>query len=462
MKLLSSKTAGFLALVAAFSSAVPSMSFGNVSLVDNAQWKVNLSGFIELDSITDSTRSFNEVVGNAPVLRTDGANGTLSSSGAAGRDQLSIRNTRFALTMIAPELDGWSNKGYLEYDLLGYDPSPGTAGNSEAGLFNNPTLRLRHGFIEIEKNQWQFIGGQTWAILGWQPIYFTPSVQVAPVSGELYSRTTQIRGTKTLDFGDKTYAQIAVGMMRPPQRDAGLPALESGLRLAYDGWSGGYVASATPVEKVQPLSIAISGTIREFSTPTNSDAYSTTPTGSTVEHTGHGIAIDALIPVIPSSDGKDFGNTLTIGGEYSQGTGDGDEFSNWTGGLPNPLNSSANVPNKNLDLDGGIGGYDANQNFDLVDVSTLNVYAQYHLPSHFRTWFSAGYAQLYSDNIGALTQSLGTTVAYDREQVGFVNVFKDFSDQIRLALEVAQYRTSYVDGDVTHDNRLQVSAWFFF
>jgi hypothetical protein len=428
-------------------------SFASVPLVDTDRWKVTLSGFVEVDSITDSTRSFNEVIGNAPIFRPT------TQSGQTGRDQMSIRNSRLAFTVAAPEHEGWKSQGYLEFDLLGFDPTSGST-NTEGGFFNNPTLRLRHGFIKAEKDDWQFLAGQTWMLLGWQPYYFMPSVQVAPVPGMLYSRTVQFRTTKNVNLSDQTHLQGALGIMRPPERDAALPGLEMGVRLAYDGWSGGFVPGATVPEKTQPLSFGISGAVREFSVASNP----TTPTGDMTHYMGHAIVADALIPVIPSKDGKDVSGTFTVGGEFTKGTGYGDEFANWTGNLSSPLNALSSAPNSNVTLDSGIGGFDGNGNFNLVDLNTFNFYGQYHLPASLRMWLSGGYAWLYSDNINALTASAAsaTAVLYNKEQIAFVNVFKDLSDELRVGFEFAQILTTYTDGTVAHNNRYQLSAWFFF
>src|SRR6185437_14115114 len=75
----------------------------SVSLVDTDQWKVKMGGFIETDTINDSTRSFSEKIGNAPVARPD------TLSGTNGREQFSVRNSRLGFDIIAPEQDGWKS-----------------------------------------------------------------------------------------------------------------------------------------------------------------------------------------------------------------------------------------------------------------------------------------------------------------------------------------------------------------
>src|ERR1700679_3151259 len=85
------------------------------TLLDKDDWHIQLSGFVEFDSITDTTRSLLETPGNTPIDRA----GTFN--GSNGRTQFSIRNSRFALDVNAPPVDGVKSRGYLEMDFLGYD-----------------------------------------------------------------------------------------------------------------------------------------------------------------------------------------------------------------------------------------------------------------------------------------------------------------------------------------------------
>ena len=429
-----------------------------VSLLDKDDWKISMGGFVELDAIVDSTRSFTEVEGNSAVSRD-------AVSGQTGRTQMSIRNTRLAFSVEPPTYEEWKTKGYFEFDLLGFDPTPGTptgAPNSEAGFFNNPTFRVRHTYLSAERDGWQIMGGQYWNLLGWQPYYFMPTVQVAPITGMLYGRTGQVRVTKTVTMDNNNTLQAALGVMRPPQRDASLPGFEGGVRMAFGNRTAGFAGGSTAPQKTQPLSFGLSGALREFVIPQSPLA----PTGDVTHLPGYAAVADALIPVIASADGKDPANTLVFGGEFTTGKGYGDQFAGFTGGLASPLNSSTTAPEKNVNLDSGIGGFDGSGNFQLVDIRTFNAYFQYHLPGTCRSWFSGGYGRLYSDNINTLVGVTGKTSAgnfpYDKVQVYFANWSHDVTKQIRLGVEYAFSRTEYGDTYIAHNSRYQLSAFFIF
>lgn len=451
--------------IAATSLPVP--AHAAVTLLDKDQWKVTMGGFVEMDTISDSVRSFTEVIGNTPVDRPETING------AVGRTQFSIRNTRLDFGVEAPEVDGWKTRGYLEFDLLGYDPgttlksagggaSVAASTNTEGGFFDNPALRVRHAYISAESDGWQLMAGQYWALLGWQPDYFMPSVQVAPVPAMLYSRTPQLRAVKTLDVADGQTLQAAIGVMRPPQRDAEYPGLELGARWALASRASGFTGGASGAMKAQPMSVGISGAFRELSAPQNPTATPSAANSASTDYPGTALAIDALIPVLASSDGKDVSNTLTLGGEFTVGTGYGDEFNSWTGNLPSPLNSGSS-PYSNINLDAGIGGYNSADAFSLIHLTTWNTYLQYHLNQAARTAFALGASQLYSSNVDSLmSSSPGKVFTYDREQAAFVNMMHDFSDQIRVGVEYAFIRTTYSDGEMASDNRYQVSFWYIF
>jgi hypothetical protein len=438
-----------------------SQASATVTLLDKDDWVVKFGGFVEFDSIVDSSRSLLESPGNTPIDRPGTANGS------NGRTQFSIRNTRFDLDVQAPTVNGTRSRGYLEFDFLGTDPAP--PAGTEASFFNSPTLRMRHGFIEVKTdNDWTFLAGQTWQILGWQPYYFLNTVDVSPLPGQLYNRTVQLHAMKKVQVNEMI-VQAMVGAMRPPQRDSGYPALEGGLRLSYEGRKSGFNGGSSGVQVTQPMSIAVSGTFREIEVPTLGSVSSNT------NYPGAAIALDALVPVLASSDGKSVSNTLSLVGEFTTGTGYGDEFNSWTGNVANPLSGASDANStagqlvkagQPLDLDGGIGDFDSSGAFHLIHLMTFNTQLQYNFADVTHSWVTGGYSRLFSNNVSNLvgTDSLSSAgkVPYDRDEVWFVNFFHDFTPQLRTGIEYDFIRTSYADGVDAHDNRYMASAWFFF
>ena len=435
-----------------------------IPIYDNSGWKVTVGGFIEMDTIHDSTRSFGEVAGNGAVARS-----RESVNGLNGREQFSVRDSRLGFQFEAPEVEGWKSKAFFEFDFLGFDPSPGSAttsaGNTEASFFNSPTLRPRHLYFMTESSGLQVLVGQTWNLFGWQGNYFVPTQQVMGIVGEAYNRTSQVKVQKLFDVGDNS-VQTAISANRPVQKDGNLPDIEAGLRWVHNGRSGGYNGSQTGVEKVQPLSVALTGLWRQFKVPSVAIA----PDGNQTSLSAWAMSVDALLPIIASSDNKDVSNTLTLGGEYTFGKGYGDQFGGFTGGMSNPLSSStaATTAESKVNLDAGIGGYDANNNFALIKLRTWNAWLQYHLPAATRTWFSIGYSNLYSSNIGNFTTAANTNkfangnYAYNKNEMYFGNVGHDLTNQIRIAAEYAYTGTTYVDTTKAPNNRYQLNGYFVF
>ena len=442
------------------------LSFGaetanaTITLLAKDKWRVEMNGFAEVDTISDSTRSYREVLGNSPVSLPN------TASGANGRTQFSMRDSRLALSLFPPEFKGWTPKAYFEFDFLGYDPSntnvisgSSPPNNSETSFFSSPTLRIRHFYLQVESDGFSVLVGQYWNLLGWQPYYFLGTIEPSPLPGMLYQRNVQLRGTKTIKFGDYKSLSAAIAAVRPPQADSQTPSLEAGLRFAMGERTSGFVAGGS-ARKSQPMSIAISGTLRDFAIP-SSDGVN----GDNTHYAGSAIAVDAMVPILASADGVDVSNTLSLLGEFTSGIGYGDQLVGWTGNTSNPLNTSANVPSKNVNLDGGIGDYDHSATFHLIHLQTFNLQAQYHLPEFTTTWISVGYSRLFSNNIGDVAFNGQSTssgaFAYNRNQLAFVNVAHDVTPEIRVGLEYDHIKTDYDAISTSASNNRYFGAFYF-
>lgn len=435
------------AAICALSCALP--AHANVTLLDKDDWKVGMYGFAESDAIFDSTRSFTEVIGNVPAARP----GTLS--GDNGRTQFSIRNSRLGFTVAAPKAGDWATRGVMEFDFLGFDG--GTAVN-EAATFNNPNLRARHFYLQAESNGWQLLAGQYWTLFGWQPNYFLATLSVAPVSGMVYERTAQFTAIKNVEVSDTNKVSVGLSITRPAQRDSQVPGLDAGVRWAWSGRKSGFGGMTSAGPTAQPLSIGISGRLNEF------EFNGTSDTTSTTHQLGSALAIDTLLPII-ASNGDDTGNTLTLTGEFTTGQGYGESFPGWTGGLPGYAASSAADPNTRFNIDAGQFGFDPNNGITIVHLLTFNLQLQYHLPTDWMTFVTAGYGMIYANNIDSLTggnNPVSASAIYDRNSTAFINVGHNLTKQLRVAAEYDYVHTTYADGVTGHDNRIQASAFFYF
>jgi hypothetical protein len=446
-----------IASVVIISVSLTNHASAAVTLLDRDQWRVLMNGFVQADALIDSTRSLGEVAGNSAVSRPTTANGD------NGRTQFSVRNSRFGFAVVPPVSEAWSTRGVLEFDLLGPTVLNSSSANSnEASTFNNAALRVRHFYIQAESGGWQVLAGQYWSLFGWEPNYFTVTDSIPPVSGTIYERTVQVTLLRNFDASETHRVSAGVSLARPPQRDAQVPSIDAGVRWIYSGRKSGFSGASSEI-KAQPMSLGVSGRLNQFE-------YLTTPgdTSSAAHMLGSAIAIDGMLPLIAANSDKATGNSLSLAGEFSTGRGYSEAFPGFTGNL-NSYNGAA-VPNTGnpvlpagTNLDAGQIGLDPNSGIQLVQLQTWNLQLQYHLPMDSKTFVTAGYGQLYSNNIDTMTVGLATgTVPYDRSESYFINVFHEFTQQIRAGIEADQFRTTYADGAVNHNNRLQLSAFFLF
>jgi hypothetical protein len=435
-----------------------------VTLFNSSDWKVGLSGFLEVDSFYDTTRGFTEYTGSAPVPRKGTFNGD------DGRTQFSVRNSRFAFNIVAPESEGWITHGVLEMDFLGYDPAPSSSGasTSESAFFANPTLRIRHAYFAAEKNDLQILVGQTWSLFGWQPSYSLASISVNPDAATMYERLVKLGAIKSFRFDGDTL-QTGFSIERPTERDGKIPNLVAGIRFAMNGRKSGFAGPNSDI-KLSPMSIGLSGAYRNYTTP-NSLSSSDSNTQSL---SAFAFAADTLIPILASSDGKDVSHTLSAVGEFTIGKGYGDEFPNWTGGVlqtftgAQPTSANVNAANNNTNIDSGLGGYNSAGNFELLNLRTFNAQLQYHFEG--KTFATCGYGQLWSSNVGnfqspgvATTNGYAAGSLYDKVEAKFLGISHDLTPSIRVAVEFDQFTTHYVaDGATNFDNRYMFASYFRF
>jgi hypothetical protein len=438
-------------------------------LYDKDGVKVFAGGFAELDVISDTTRSLGEVEGNAPVDKaSDKAAGKYNANGDSGRLQFSDRNSRFAFGVMTARPNQVKTKGYVEFDLLGYQPTvnpydstkPPT--QSEAGYYQSPTMRLRHAYLQAEGDGWSFLSGQYWSLFGWQPDAVISTADVSPISGTLYERTPQMAFIKS--FGDAKGTQFQVGLAgsRPTVRDSAMPNADFGLRMLMNGHKGPYTAASGDL-KGTPMMIGLSATARDIVSPmmdnTNTNDSGKISTTQMAHNKASATALDVIVPILAAKGEKEFGNTLTLQGEATKGAGYGDEFVSWTGNLGQPLAPDGKTGINDIDT-GIAGAAKSDGKFTLIKLTTWNASLQYHLPGDGSTWTTFGAAKLMSTNAKDL--NAGSKQVYTCSQDQFINFFNDFTPEMRAGLEYDWHQTIYVDNTKAQNNRIQLSTWYRF
>ena len=331
---------------------------------------------------------------------------------------------------------------------------------------------MRHAYAQLETPIVDLLFGQTWHLFGWQNVYAPASVQAQGLPGQLYSRAPQLRVSKSL-----LYSQIgleaAVAVVRPQQRDAGIPEFEGGLRVLFPGWTALTTARAMTT-RIQPLSIAVTGDVRDYVVP----EFSALPS-ATVEKTVSSVALDAFVPVLPATETQR-ANALSLVGEFVVGRGSSDLYTNATGGMQMPTvanNTGLNPPpTYPQNVDNGLVVFDLDGNLHAMQWTTLFVGAQYYLPVlDGRVWVAVNYSHMESSNAKDYARPYVATLpdpqssyfvsaTQVRDSIDFfdADVFVDPIDGLRFGLEAAVYVDHYVDGVRAVNQRVQLGTlWMF-
>lgn len=398
-----------------------------------SKWDAELYGFVEADTLVDSTQSFSELAGGTVIARP----GTYP--GDHGRITFTIRNSRLGFRIKAPEYHGVKVSGMAEMDFLGNQPP----NSSELATFTFPTFRVRHFMVKVETPYITLLAGQYWQLFGWQTYGHPDTVAIQGVPGQIYSRTPQIRlshifKTAPLDI------ELAGAVARAPQRDSMVPDGQAGIRLAINPLRGVQTVGTGPTNVV-PAFIGVSGTMRYFAVP----EFSAMPKESSTTY-GWGVAVDTAIPIIPAKERK--AGALTFTGSFAHGTGIADYYVMQNGGVSNPplVGSTAAY---NPDIDNGLVIYDKGGQLTTVDWQSFMVGLQFYLPPQGRLWVSSNYSQMNSDN----SQSLGNAnQVYTQSRWADANLFWEATPAVRFGIEYQWFQQEYADGIVATNHR----GWF--
>lgn len=442
------------ALIAALASVTAFAAENvNVSVSKIKDLNLRVYGFVETDIIADTTAGFTEEQGNNLVpMRVAAGGGANNFTGQHHRTEMSVRNSRLGFDLTLPKTEGGlATQAIIELDFLGNNATnaqPGAApgAQSERDFFNNPAVRVRHAYINLTCNEWNAKIGQTWSLLGWQPYYFPGEAIVQPGPGQLYRRFTQARATHTLKLGDWTL-ESAADLTKPAEMNSGNPELHGGLRLAST--------------KLKAASIGGAGTSMVGLSAGVSGALIPTQTNGIGNPTGNALAFDVAVPLIPSLDGANRGNTLIWMGEFLSGNGVGGlEFSGLTLGVPGV---TAATPNAGTAIDSGIAGVNLDGNAELIRYRTFRTHLQYSLPGG--KWaLSGGYAQVEGRNLDRFAKNAAANALAPKIQFGYLSAFYDAAAWLRFAGEINQTVDSYNDASNRHatNNRYQFSTFFLF
>jgi hypothetical protein len=424
------------------------------------KWATTVYGFVEADMIADTTRSFFDLAGSGAVARSG------SQAGDQGRFTMGIRNSRFGFRLKAPEISQVRTSAQLEFDFIGLPNQligttatgngTGLAGGvSEAGVYANSILRVRHLNLKIETPVVDVLFGQYWALFGWQPLYNPNSVEIQGVPGEVFSRTTQLRISKTIKAKPVTF-ELAVAAVRPVQRDNAVPDGQAGLRFAVDSWTGTQTVGAAGTQ-ISPLSVAATGLYRQVRV----DSEASKPT-TTTNLTMSALALDAFVPLLPGTkEHKD--NSLSVHGEFTTGYGDADQFTGLTGGIGLPTYPAPPMGGRQAvaNIDAGIIGFDTGGGIHGIQWTTYLIGGQYYLPGlDGRMWISGSYSHIESNNIQLYTTT--PTTITKAEDWFDVNLFADPVPAVRVGLEYANFNTMTLDGIHSINHRLQLSGFYIF
>lgn len=438
------------------------------------KWVTTMYGFVQVDTVFDSSNSynnwpFNAAPANSAVASTDKA--TVDSP----RFGMDVNNSRIGFALSSPVYNGYKIRALLEMDFLanpgiGLDAGAGGEANGAGlGYITNPIFRIRHFFFDVTTPSWgNVLVGQYWSLFGWQPYNIQNNLQIAPGPGTAYGRFPQIRWYKIFHMDQGVMLEPAVAVMTPPTTTGSVPAFTEGLKLSDSHMMTEMMVGDTGKGQF-PASIGISGIETYYSgyVGSNNTTFSNTVNTGFNAWTAAG-AVDLILPILPIKDGKP-GNNLTLQAEYTWGQGDAWQFPNLSFGLGGGSVNTAGGQ--------GFGGNGVvmNNGFEPLDIQTYNADLQYYFPDDARTSLVVGFAVDNASNLQQIANVVGPTslggggstnnlYSYLQPDThltfAYVDLWHDFTPAVRAGLEFGQYDAVYAGGANALDNRIMMS-WFY-
>jgi hypothetical protein len=389
-------------------------------------WDVTLYGYAGLNIMQDSTQSFSTASSNTIIQHLGTPRGNNLQAQATARD------SRIGLRLAPPMIGGVRASVNIETDFN----APAPIEYSEANVVTNAGLRMRHYYMKVETPVVDFLAGQFHDLFGWGGKGFYPStLAFLGITGEIYHRKPQVRISKTI--GTDVEFEIAGAALAPVQKAGGYPDVEAGIRLAVNKWTGAR-QQAYGQPGIGSAGLGLSALGRHFEVANFIENPSTTVPG-----TGYGVAADLFLPIIPASNAKDRGNSLSFTGEFSRGTGIADMYSDLTGGLlfpalPNAMDRMDPVnppPVYTPNIDSGIVTFDGDRRLRTANWQGFVLNLQYYLPvMGGRIWVAATHSELKSTNIKDITPLAGWGGIYTNAWYNDASLFVAITDQIQVGV----------------------------
>jgi hypothetical protein len=433
-------------------------STGNADSPEGVTWKasgwdVTLYGYAGLNVMQDSTQSFGTASGNT-ILQHRG-----TVRGDSIQAQATARDSRIGMRLAPPTLGSVRASVNIETDFN----APAPIEYTEAASVTQPGLRMRHYYMKVETPVVDIIAGQYHDLFGWGGKGFYPStLAFLGITGEIYHRQPQIRLSKTYT-GQSVEFEMAGAALRPVQKNGGYPDVEAGLRLAFNNWTGAR-QQAYGQPGIGAMALGVSAIGRHFEVA----QFVETP-GATVSGTGYGIAGNVFIPVIPARTPKERGNSLSLTGEYSRGTGIADMYSDLTGGLlfpalPNSMDRTDPTnppPVYTPNIDSGIVTFDGDRRLRTANWEGFVANLQYYLPiDNGRVWVSGTHSEVWSSNIKDITPLAGWGGIYTHAWYYDASLFVAITEQIQVGVSIQ--RVSQIFGNGNTGSALginNIDAW---
>jgi hypothetical protein len=421
------------------------------------QFKLTLFGFVEVDYMYDTTRSYNDAMGSSLVQPSN------TYAGRSSRSQFSMRNSRLGFAFESPTVGGVTPSAVLEADFFGHQQSPPET--SENTFFGSPTYRVRHAYVKLANAYVDVLLGQTYDVFGWQNFTSPCSLQFLGLPNQLFSRNPQIRLSHSFGAGGPVGVDVAVAASRPAQRDSQIPDGSAGIRINFNNWMG-LTTPGNVGTRTQPAGIGLSGIVRSFKV----NAFAPRPVRDSVSATGWGMAVDAFIPVLPATSADDRGNRLTLVGSFVRGTGIADLITSGGGAKIPPLPNPQQIipwPEYEANFDSALGTFDANGDFHTLNWTAFRVGLQYYLPPSGRFLFAANYTESRSNNLGKLFPQGGSLVELratmaDVSRYVDGNLFWDATPALRFGISGQYTQVEYLEGDKPHNLRGMGQAVYVF